>query len=126
MKKEKLRYIRKLKGYSQRELAEIIFTEVSNYSRKETGTVKISRSEWIKLAQFLEVPLEEIYQSDSLGKKPIDAYTANLEHEIIILESELLNLYFYEKANSILKEENIYLKRENERLKLELDYFKRK
>ena len=37
MKNLKLRNIRIDKGYRQREIAEILHTDVSNYSRKETG-----------------------------------------------------------------------------------------
>jgi hypothetical protein len=37
---------------------------VSNYSRKESGNVKIIRDEWAKLAKFQEVPLEDIYEED--------------------------------------------------------------
>ncbi|WP_369073484.1 hypothetical protein [Chryseobacterium oncorhynchi] len=39
-------------------------TDVSNDSRKESGTVKIIQSEWDKLAKFLEVPVEEIYEEE--------------------------------------------------------------
>lgn len=64
MQKEKLARIRKAKGYTQKEIAEILATDVSNYSRKENGTVKIYKEEWNKIAQFLEVPLEQIYEDE--------------------------------------------------------------
>jgi len=38
--------------------------DVSSYSRKETGKIKIYDSEWQILAEKLEVPLEDIYESD--------------------------------------------------------------
>ncbi|MEN5307490.1 helix-turn-helix transcriptional regulator [Chryseobacterium cucumeris] len=65
MQKEKLRTVRKMKGFTQQQMAEVIPTDVSNYSRKESGTVSITQTEWNKLAQFLEVPVEEIYEEGS-------------------------------------------------------------
>lgn len=66
MQKEKLRTVRKRKGYTQQQVADAIATDVSNYSRKESGTVKIIQSEWDKLAKFLDVPVEEIYEEDEV------------------------------------------------------------
>jgi transcriptional regulator with XRE-family HTH domain len=66
MQKEKLRTVRKMKGFTQQQMAEVIPTDVSNYSRKESGTVSITQTEWNKLAKFLEVPVEEIYEEDEV------------------------------------------------------------
>lgn len=39
--------------------------DVSNYNRREKGTVKISLQEWQKIADVLEVvPMEEIYENE--------------------------------------------------------------
>ncbi|MGU3377351.1 helix-turn-helix domain-containing protein [Chryseobacterium sp. M5A1_1a] len=64
MQKEKLRIIRKQKGYTQKQVADYIATDVSNYSRKESGDVKIISDEWEKIARFLEVPVDEIYEEE--------------------------------------------------------------
>lgn len=64
MEKEKLRRLRKQKGFTQQQIADAIATDVSNYSRKETGGVRIIREEWEKIAKFMDVPLEEIYQEE--------------------------------------------------------------
>lgn len=64
MQKEKLRVLRKKKGYTQQQIADVIATDVSNYCRKEGGDVKIIHEEWDKIANFLEVPVEEIYEED--------------------------------------------------------------
>ncbi|WP_213279691.1 helix-turn-helix domain-containing protein [Chryseobacterium indologenes] len=64
MQKEKLRTVRKMKGFTQQQMAEVIPTDVSNYSRKESGAVFITQTEWSKLAKFLEVPVEEIYEEE--------------------------------------------------------------
>lgn len=64
MQKEKLRIIRKQKGYTQKQVADFIATDVSNYSRKESGDVRIIPEEWDKIARFLEVPLDEIFEEE--------------------------------------------------------------
>ena len=64
MEKEKLRRVRKQKGFTQQQIADIIATDVSNYSRKEGGSVKIIHDEWNKIAKFLEVPLEDIFEEE--------------------------------------------------------------
>lgn len=64
MQKVKLREVRKRKGYTQQQIADIIPTDVSNYSRKESGDVRIIHEEWSKIASFLDVPVEEIYEDD--------------------------------------------------------------
>ncbi|WP_294209626.1 transcriptional regulator, partial [uncultured Chryseobacterium sp.] len=39
-------------------------TDVSNYCRKEGGDVKIIHEEWEKIANFLNVPVEDIYEEE--------------------------------------------------------------
>jgi len=38
--------------------------DVSNYNRREKGQSKISSVEWEKLANLLEVPVENIFESE--------------------------------------------------------------
>lgn len=57
---EKLRTLRKQRGYTQEYMSKIISTDVSNYCRKENGEVKIFDDEWEKLAKALDVPVEDI------------------------------------------------------------------
>lgn len=64
MEKEKLRSLRKLRGYTHKEIADVIATSTSNYSRKESGQVKIYMEEWIKISRFFNVSVEEIYEND--------------------------------------------------------------
>ena len=45
-------------------MAAFLEMDVSSYSRKENGKIKIAYKEWQKLAEILEIPLEEIYESD--------------------------------------------------------------
>jgi transcriptional regulator with XRE-family HTH domain len=99
MKKVKLYALRKLKGYSQQQIAEIIPTDVSNYSRKEGGEIRIFIDEWEKIAKFLDVPLEEVYEEDL--KKPVSkldreilymSIVKDLQEYIVLLKEEIYRL----------------------------------
>ncbi|WP_445457476.1 helix-turn-helix domain-containing protein [Flavobacterium sp. HNIBRBA15423] len=64
MEKIKLIEARKQKGFSQQQIAEHLCIDVSNYNRREKGQAKISSNEWEKIASLLNVPIEEIYESE--------------------------------------------------------------
>ncbi|MGG5210933.1 helix-turn-helix transcriptional regulator [Chryseobacterium sp. MIQD13] len=119
MQKEKLRAIRKQKGYTQQQIADIIATDVSNYSRKESGDVKIVRDEWDKIARFLNVSVEEIYV-DEEAKVVI-----NNDHPVFNDQSSSTGIMtqYNNIPGSIIQNLQDYisfLKEENEKLKEEL------
>jgi transcriptional regulator with XRE-family HTH domain len=60
MTMEKLKNLRKQRDYTQQQIADILATDVSNYSRKENGEVKIFDDEWEKLAKALDTSIEDI------------------------------------------------------------------
>lgn len=62
MEKSKLLKLREIKGFSQQDVANHLATDVTNYSRKENHAVKISQTEWTKLASFLKCEIEDIYE----------------------------------------------------------------
>jgi len=64
MKKIKLIEVRKRKNITQKKIANVLCMDVSNYNRREKGTIRISMQEWQKIAEVLKVPLEEIYEND--------------------------------------------------------------
>src|SRR5690606_16785519 len=64
MEKIKLIEARKQKGFSQNQMAEKLYMDVSNYNRREKGNAKISYEEWEKIALILETSIEDIYESD--------------------------------------------------------------
>ena len=64
IKKNKLIEVRNSKNYSQDYLAATLGICVSSYSRKEQGIIRVTDKEWQKLSEVLEVPLEDIYESD--------------------------------------------------------------
>lgn len=122
MQKEKLRLIRKQKGYTQQQVADYIATDVSNYSRKESGDVRIIQDEWNKLARFLEVPVEDIYEDESA------AVVVNNDHPVFNDRSSsagvITNQNNYDNIpGAVIENLQDYitlLKEENARLKEEL------
>ncbi|WP_345991997.1 helix-turn-helix transcriptional regulator [Chryseobacterium sp. Chry.R1] len=123
MQKEKLRSIRKKKGYTQQQIADIIATDVSNYSRKESGDVKIVRAEWEKIANFLDVTMEDIYEEDD------SQIVVNNDHPVFN-DSSASGVYQYNN-NTIplsivenLQEYISLLKAENQKLQAEIKTLK--
>ena len=64
MEKIKLIERRKIKGLSQSAVADKLCMDVSNYCRRENGQVRILTHEWEKLADILDVSVEDIYEAD--------------------------------------------------------------
>jgi len=60
MEKGKLIRRRKESNISQGAIAEKLCMDVSCYNRREKGQIKISMHEWNKLAEILNVPVDEI------------------------------------------------------------------
>lgn len=123
MQKEKLRNVRKRKGITQQQIADIIATDVSNYSRKENGDVKIIKEEWEKIAKFLEVPLEEIYEDEEIKQTN---YFENNTHSNNI--GNVSGNYYCNVPEFLLESQRELielLRKENQRLQEELNAYKK-
>ncbi|PQA93932.1 transcriptional regulator [Chryseobacterium shigense] len=124
MQKEKLRDVRKRKGITQQQIADIIATDVSNYSRKESGDVSIRKEEWEKIARFLEVPLEDIYQEEEAKQiNHFDNITSSSSFGNNISGNYYCNVpeYLLESQRDLIQ----ILKKENKRLEEELKKYKK-
>ncbi|MGH1519383.1 helix-turn-helix transcriptional regulator [Chryseobacterium sp. JK1] len=113
--KNKLRKLRTDKGISQKQIASILPTDVSNYNRKELGDVKITKQEWEKISVFLEVSVEEIFEADEEKKTPS-------KHKSPILNDTFLGIKYLEIIPSIIENLQDFiniLKKNNEELKME-------
>ncbi len=123
MTMEKLRTLRKQKGYTQQQIADLLATDVSNYSRKESGDVRIFDDEWEKLAKAFEVSVEDIKEekepnivqknenitfNDTSSFHQSGIYNCNVPNYLLENQQEYINL---------LKEQIKALKEENEKLK---------
>lgn len=118
MQKEKLFSARKSKGYTQQQIADILSTDLSNYNRKENGNVKIVKEEWEKIAKFLDVPLEEIYEEDDVK------VFINYDNSTLSENSGNYNSNNYNIPDSIIENLQDYitmLKAENKILKDKLE-----
>lgn len=114
MVQEKLKTLRKQRGLSQEKMSKILSTDPSNYSRKERGEIGIHEEEWQKLADALNVPLEEIKEEKLSGSLHNDNSENYYCQHFNIPNSIVKNLQDY---ISLLKKEVEYLKEENKTLK---------
>ena len=115
---EKLRTLRKQRGYTQEYMSNIIATDVSNYSRKESGDVRIFDDEWEKLAKALDVKVEDIkeekpgntvnFNDSSTNSGPFLNNHYNIPDYILENQQEYINL---------LKQQIEALTAENKKLK---------
>jgi len=119
MIRENLRTIRKQKGKSQEQMAKILSTDPSNYSRKERGEIRIHDEEWQKIADALNVPVEDIKDEKLPGFVHNDNSTFN--------DSAGNYNQYYNIPNSMIEHLQDYislLKNENQELKEEIKTLK--
>ncbi|MCJ7934639.1 MAG: helix-turn-helix transcriptional regulator [Chryseobacterium sp.] len=83
-------------------MAKILATDTSNYSRKERGETRIHEDEWKKLADALEVPVEEIKEDDNKFSSNFDSSTFN--------DHASGNVNYYNIPNSIIDSLQDYIK----------------
>ena len=112
--KHRLIEARKRTGYSQEYISNILGMDISSYSRRENGQIKISNKEWQKLSETLEVPLEEIYESeegmimifnDNSSGTGNGNIVTNYSIPLSLLDSQKKYIEMLEEENRNLKEE---------------------
>lgn len=117
---EKLKILRKQRGYTQEYMSKIISTDVSNYSRKESGDIRIYDDEWEKLAKALDVPVEDIKEEkpssivQNNDNLTFNDNSGNYNYYCSIPNHILDNLNDY---ITLLKKQNEALEEENKKLK---------
>ncbi|MDN3693802.1 helix-turn-helix transcriptional regulator [Chryseobacterium tructae] len=121
---EKLKNLRKQRGYTQQQIADIIATDVSNYSRKENGDVKIYDEEWEKIAKALDVSVEDIKEDRTAQNNQNTTLndSASFNDNASINYNQFCNIPNYLLENQqeyikLLKEQIEILKAENAKLK---------
>ena len=62
--KEKLIEMRKLRGLTQKDMAERLNMEVSGYTKRENGQRRIRLNLWAECAEILKCKIEDIYEED--------------------------------------------------------------
>jgi len=119
MIQHKLKTVRKNKGFSQGQMAKALATDASNYSRKERGEVKIYEDEWQKLSKVLDVPIDELKESERNFSFQYDNSTFH--------DHSGSNVNYYNIPNFIVENLQEYinlLKEEVQRLKEEIEHLK--
>jgi transcriptional regulator with XRE-family HTH domain len=57
-----LKTLRKSSGFTQQEIADLISTDISVYSRIESGKTMISHDKLFQLSKIYRVPIEKFYE----------------------------------------------------------------
>lgn len=121
---EKLKSIRKQRGYTQQQIADILATDVSNYSRKENGEVKIYDEEWEKIAKALDVSVDDIKEERNAQNNQNATLndSASFNDNASINYNQYCNIPNYLLENqqeyiNLLKEQIEILKTENAKFK---------
>lgn len=91
MKKQKLISIRKAKKISQTDIAIYLKISQTQYQKRESGKIKITYLEWQRIAQLLDVFVEDIHEDDFLSNnhEEIKKELQSLKEKIQILEQKL-------------------------------------
>lgn len=111
MEQEKLAEVRKAKGLTQKQMALKIAMEQTTYSRKERGKSPISDEEWKRFANLLEVPIEDIKETNNSSNPKNENCTFNdssIGIQIITMPQGAFEAII--KYNNKLEEENNTLK----------------
>lgn len=103
MIKQRLIQKRKDRGFSQEEMAAKISMQQSQYSRRENGSVRITKKEWDKMAKALNTDLSEIYEPHD-GVYVVNNENANGEY------SGSQN-HFHNIPDYVLESMNKYIKK---------------
>lgn len=115
MIKEKLITARTEKGLSQKEMADLLYMDQSQYSRREKGITKINEDEWERIASILEKEIEDIFEEElavnitnNNGSNGCVNYSGNINFYNIpdfMLQNQQEYIEFLKKEISILKEQ---------------------
>jgi len=110
MIKNKLIAARKGKNMTQNDMADLLFISQSQYQRRETGEIRISDSEWIRIAKLLGKEVEDIKEEDKFSNMlNNDNHSAGNNHFYNIPEFLMKNQQEYIE---MLKDERKKLKEE--------------
>lgn len=111
MKHEKLILARKSRGFTQDQMTQKIAMEQTTYSRKEIGKSSITEEEWQKIAKDLEVPVEEIKDSNITNSIKNENWNLNdnsIGIQYVNIPQNVFDIII--KYNAKLEEENQFLK----------------
>ena len=114
MEQQKLSDARKAKGLTQNQMALKIAMEQTTYSRKERGKSPISDEEWHRFAKTLDIPVEQIKETNnpfSLKNENCTFNANSIGIQYVSIPQNVFDIII--KYNTKLEEENAALKAEN-------------
>ena len=107
---QKVKKIRESKNYTQEHVAGMLGISQNTYSKLETGAIKITTDRLQKMAEVLDVPIEQLLSNDAqtnnFTNNHIEKFYAYIEH---LKEDN-------KEHTKMLYEQVKYLQIENERL----------
>lgn len=113
----KLVDLRKERGLSQGELASKVAMEQTTYSRKERGKSIITNEEWSRIAEALDVSVEDIQDDKSVNLKnencTFNDNSSVVGVQYVSVPQEILDAVL--RYNKKLEDENEELKRDLKR-----------
>ena len=101
MEYENLIHARKEKGFTQKEMADMLAMEQTTYSKKERGISRIRENEWVSFAKILDKDIEVLKRKTKVlenGNKYDHITNLNIIEMIIRYTQKL------EEENFLLKE----------------------
>ncbi len=105
-----LKKLRLEKGWDQQKIASELGIEQSDYSKIETGKIKPDISKLIKFAKIYEIDFNELLSNNVTNNFNNSENSVNYNygyiHQLMIQENEI----------KLLKEENKYLRDQNQKL----------
>ena len=90
---ERIKQARKLKRYTQAQLAEIIDMSSKNFSQVERGETGISLTTLISLCKALDVSADYLLYGTQGGKSSIDLLLSGLNQEQLLYAEKMLSVY---------------------------------
>ena len=117
MIKQKLITKRIEKNKTQEEIAHLLGMTQSQYSRRESGITKITKSEWDSLAKILETNMEAIYEPED-GIYILNSEKSNINPDKHSNDYNNFTLDVMKKYIEKLEYENRYLKSQLEKFSL--------
>ena len=119
MKEYNLEELHKLKGLTQKQLANALAMDQTTYSRKEHGKSKITDDEWDRICKVLDISRDDVVYLNIKDNKPksksLEISTPTNEDTLIISRQLYETLIKY---NAVLEKEVFRLKEELNKLSL--------
>lgn len=103
-------------------MAELLHMSQSQYQRREKGEIKISDFDWQRISKVLDLPVENLIESNLININMVDFKVESLNFDNLHLALSDINIQHIEsqkqyteirEKNTRHKHENLFLKSKN-------------